>query len=387
VRGGWSLAVLAAVVLASGAVTTAGAAPGALDGSATAGAAAIRSRPPPRSFSVVATGDILTESSVLAAMAAHAGPGQRYDLGPLLAPVAPLIRSADLAICHIELPMGRPGDPPLNLGDSEFGGNRLVSPYEVAGGVAATGYDRCSTSSNHSNDIGAAGIVQTLDALDDAGLSHVGSARTPAEAVPQIVDVNGVRVAHLADTTYTNTSLDVPPWQLNYVTDPQRVIDDVRAVRAAGAEVVIVSLHLRVELQHGPTAEDRAFVTALTAAAPVDVVVMHGPHVVQPVERVNGALVFWSVGNLISGMGTPGRAGRYDDPRTLDGLIADVRFTETSPGLFTGESWPILVCVDPATRVVHAPVTELADPATPAARRPTLQACIDRTLAEVPDLH
>src|SRR5262249_51820734 len=153
------------------------------------------------------------------------------------------------------------------------------------------------------------------------GVSHVGSARSPTEAAPesQLLTVDGVRVAHLAYTTYTNTALHLAPWQLNYVTDPQRVIDDVRAGRAAGARVVIVSLHLRIELQRGPTPEDRAFVTALTAAAPVDLVVMHGPHVVQPVERVNGALVYWSVGNLISGMGSAGRTDRYADPRTLDG--------------------------------------------------------------------
>ena len=57
----------------------------------------------------------------------------------------------------------------MNLGPSAYGGNRLVSPYEVAAGVAATGFDRCTTASNHSNDIGAAGIDQTLAALDAGG--------------------------------------------------------------------------------------------------------------------------------------------------------------------------------------------------------------------------
>jgi Bacterial capsule synthesis protein PGA_cap len=354
------------------------------------GAPASRLDPPARAFTMVASGDILTENAVLAAMAARAAPGQRYDLGALLAPIEPIVSSADLAICHVELPMNAPGQPPLNLGKSAYGGNRLVSPYEVAAGIAATGFDRCSTASNHSNDIGAGGIDQTLAALDASGVSHVGTARSPAEADPaaQIVTVNAVRVAHLAFTRYTNTDLaGLAPWQLNdAVTDVQPVIEAARAARAAGADVVVVSLHLRVELQRGPTDDDRAFVTALTAAAPVDVVVLHGPHVVQPVERVNGSLVFWSVGNLISGMGTAA-SGRYNDPRTLDGLLAGVRVTQTAPGRFATEAWPVVMCVDPGTRTVHPGLVELADPATPAWIRPVLQSCVDRTRQLVPDVH
>ena len=58
--------------------------------------------------------------------------------------------------------------------------------------------------------------------------------------------VNGVRVAHLAYTRFSNTdSLALAPWQLNYVADAGRVIGDVLAARAAGADVVIVSVHLR----------------------------------------------------------------------------------------------------------------------------------------------
>jgi poly-gamma-glutamate capsule biosynthesis protein CapA/YwtB (metallophosphatase superfamily) len=37
----------------------------------------------------------------------------------------------------------------------------------------------------------------------------------------------------------------------------------------------------------------------------IDLLVEHGPHVIQPVEQVNGTWVYWSVGKLISGMGIP----------------------------------------------------------------------------------
>jgi poly-gamma-glutamate synthesis protein (capsule biosynthesis protein) len=87
--------------------------------------------------------------------------------------------------------------------------------------------------------------------------------------------------------------------------------------------------------------------------ADIDLIVHHGPHVVQPVEVVNGTPVYWSVGNFVSGMGRPG-TGRYADPRTSDGLLAVVRFTETSPGEFTAASRPVLLCNERSSRSADA---------------------------------
>ena len=53
-----------------------------------------------------------------------------------------------------------------------------------------------------------------------------------------------------------------------------------------------------------------------------------------------------SVGNLLSGMGVPG-TGKYEDLRTLDGLIATVRFTEVLPATGIG---PAFVAANPALK-------------------------------------
>ena len=139
--------------------------------------------------------------------------------------------------------------PPTSAGRA-YGGNRLLAPYELAVGVAAAGFDRCSTASNHSNDTGTAGIDSTLDGLDALGLGHAGTARTAEEASPTlgIVTVNGVRVAHLSYTRFSNDGPPSSAWQLNLVDSPVPVVDDVRAAREAGAEVVIVSIHTSKEM-------------------------------------------------------------------------------------------------------------------------------------------
>jgi hypothetical protein len=340
---------------------------------------------PPRTFSLVAVGDWLPEARVQAAAAAFAGPHARYDHTPLLAPVADLIASADLAICHVETPIGNPGAQVGFIARAPSGRSLLASPYELAGDLRRIGFDRCSTASNHSYDLGVTGIATTLEALDTVGISHTGTARDPGEAAVTTFDVNGVRVAHVSFALNSNTGFPAEPWRINHVTSPSDVIAAVTAARSAGAEVVIVSLHAFVEMNPFPDAADRALVDAVTSGSDVDLVIMHGPHVVQPLEQVNGTPVFWSLGNLVSGMGVPGR-GIYSDPRALDGLLAAVRFIEQPDGHFAADANPVLVCEMTDTRVVYPGITALDSPTTPTSSRSGIEACITRASSVVADL-
>jgi poly-gamma-glutamate capsule biosynthesis protein CapA/YwtB (metallophosphatase superfamily) len=354
-------------------------------GAATATAAAVRVQPPQRTFTVAATGDVLTESAVIVAAAGAATPGVRYDFTPVFSAVAPVLGAADLAICHMEIPITPPGGRIGVYGHSPFGGNLIAAPFEVAAGLRAAGYDRCSTASNHSNDLGPAGIDSTLDALDDAGLGHNGTARTPAETEPDVFVVDGVRVAHLSYSTFSNTVVPADPWRFHYATDPAAVVADVARARADGAQVVIVSVHISQEMLPAPIQSDRDFITAITRDAHIDLVIEHGPHVIQPVEQVNGTWVFWSVGNFVSGMGW-NVTGRYSDPRTLDGLLAWARFTETPSGGFSVEPTAILICDEHTSRTVYPVMRTLADPTISPALRSQLEQCIARSAAVVPDL-
>ena len=344
-----------------------------------------RLTPPLRSFSLIATGDILTESPVNFNAALAAGPGERFDYAPLFAPITAMIASADISICHMEMPIGGPGERPGVYGRSPFGGNLILAPHEIASGLQRAGFDRCSTASNHSYDLGGSGVASTLAALDSVGMTHVGTARSPSESDGAIVTVNGVRLAHLSYTRYSNTVLPSDPWRVNFAATPAQVASDVNAARAAGAEVVVVSLHLSKEMSPAPAPDDRQFVTDLTALSRIDLIVEHGPHVIQPVERVNGTWVYWSIGNFISGMGIPS-TGRYADLRTLDGLAATARFTETVPGTFTVEPWPVLLCLEPFTRRVYAPIVALGGQLSPLIRS-ELEACLRRSTPVVPDVH
>jgi poly-gamma-glutamate synthesis protein (capsule biosynthesis protein) len=326
----------------------------AIDRSAFADRAADRTDPPLRSLTVVATGDILTEASVRASAARAAPVGGRFDFVPMLQPIAPLISSADLAICHMELPIGWSGAPAGVVGTSTNGAKLSMAPFEITPALASTGFDRCSTASNHSYDRGPDGIASTIGALHRLGLSHVGTARSPSESVDRVFDVDGVRFGHLAVTRYVNTGLPRDAWRMNFVGDSTSVAADVADLRRRGAEIVLVSIHVGFELTNAPWPGDRTFVDRLTRSSDIDAIVMHGPHVVHPVEVVNATPVFWSVGNLVSGMGVPGN-GRHSDPRALDGLIAVMQFDETATGDFASRHSAIGICNETWTRTVYAP--------------------------------
>ncbi|HEV2753170.1 MAG TPA: CapA family protein, partial [Solirubrobacteraceae bacterium] len=236
------------------------------------------------------------------------GAGERYDFRPMFAEIRPVVERADLAVCHAETPMAE--GPPS-------GYPRFNTPRALAGAIERTGWDACTTASNHALDQGEAGIAQTHRALERAGLRHTGTATSRADGdKPLIIDVQGVKVALLAYTESTN-GLRVPdPWAVNLM-DADAILEDARAARRAGAQAVLVNLHAGTEYAHEPSQAQRRVVRRLTRSRAVTAVIGQHVHVVQPIERVNGKVVVYGEGNLISNQ-TPACCA----PGAQDGLIA-----------------------------------------------------------------
>ncbi|NKY15742.1 CapA family protein [Streptomyces somaliensis] len=279
-----------------------------------------------RPFTLVATGDVLPHASVIRAARADAN-GAGYDFRPMFAGVAPVISAADLAICHMETVYGADGGP-------FTGYPSFQSPPQVADALRATGYDSCSTASNHTLDAGPEGIRRTLDHLDRVGVEHAGSARTAEEATtPTVLEAGGARVVHLAYTYGTN-GVPVPadrPWSVNLI-DESRVLSDARAAREAGADVVVVSLHWGTEWQTEPDRQQTELGRSLTASTTggrpdVDLILGTHAHVPQAYEKVNGTWIVYGMGDQVAGPMVD-HSGAHD-PRGNEGTIG--RFTFAPP--------------------------------------------------------
>jgi poly-gamma-glutamate synthesis protein (capsule biosynthesis protein) len=276
--------------------------------------------PSTRHITLAFTGDTLLHQPVVRAATTAAG---GYDFSPMFADVAPVLSAADLAVCHLETPIAPPSEP---LSTYPLYG----VPAEIAGGLAAAGYDRCSTASNHTMDRGVAGIDATVTALAAAGLGQSGMARTPEEAIPAIFEVNGVRVAHLSYTFGFN-GLRLPPdepWRSNTI-DPATIIAAAHDARLRGAEVVIASLHWGTEGSSNVTRFQRSVAEAITASGEVDLIVGHHAHVVQQIEQINGRWVVFGLGNILSNLPTSPQwpASTQDGVIVTFGLTVDARGT------------------------------------------------------------
>jgi poly-gamma-glutamate synthesis protein (capsule biosynthesis protein) len=311
---------------------------GAEPAAAPAGSSA--SVPPavPESFTLVATGDVLIHQDRALTAGALQDDGS-YDFSAVLAPVAPLIGDADLAVCHLETPVAPQGGP--YRGYPSF----AVQP-EIVHALAGAGYDLCSTASNHSLDDGTDGLVRTLDALDAAGIAHTGTYRTEAESRrPTIVDAGGVRVGHVAATYGLNGA--PPPadrgWSVDVtdVPDVAGLLAAAARAKAAGAEVVVASLHCCLEYDNDPTDAQVAAVRALLASPDIDLVLGHHAHVVQAFELIAGEWAAYGLGNSIAEHATPGYP-------TEDSVMARFTFTRGVDGRFTvtaAEAVPLQIVV------------------------------------------
>ncbi|NIR37462.1 MAG: CapA family protein, partial [Actinobacteria bacterium] len=223
-----------------------------------------------------------------------------------------------LAICHLEGTLS-----PTNTGLAGF--PRFTAPREVGDALARAGYDVCSTAGNHAADRGWQGIVDTLDVLDAAGVGHDGTARTEAERLPSLRDVNGVRVAHLSYTYGLNGLGRPEPWAVN-VTDETSIRADAAWAKENGAEFVILSLHWGVERHVPPTAGQEALARSLLEDSDVDLILGTHAHVIQPIDRIGDKVVVYGMGNSLSNQFT--RWGLPYYYATEDGVVVHLTVTE-----------------------------------------------------------
>ena len=322
---------------------------------------------PGRTITVLGAGDILVHPE-LWDQARRDGDGKR-NFAAMFAQAKPTISAADLALCHLETVVAPPNGP--------FSGfPRFSVPQEIVSAIKSVGYDGCSTSSNHSLDQGYGGIKRTLDAMDRVKLGHAGTYRSAAEAErAKIYTVKGVKIAHLSYSKDFN-GLKFPvgqEWMANQIA-PEKIAADAAAARAAGAEIVIASLHWGTEYENEPDVDQQTWARAVAQIPDVDMVFGHHAHVVQPVEKINGKWIVYGMGNQIARHAEPINSNR-------DGTMMRVTFTTTDvPGRWKVgaiEAIPTFVDLNPDIRLIDLE-RALASPSLAPSRRRIYEESVTR---------
>jgi len=158
------------------------------------------------------------------------------------------------------------------------------------------------------------------------------------------------------------------------VIDVDRIFADATQARSAGAAVVIVSLHWDNEFDTAGSAEQRSLADRLLASPDIDLIVGHGPHVLQPIEVFDGKYALLSVGNLVANQGR-------EHPSTYDGVITLITFSPQSDGGFLATA-PVVqpTWYDRDAGRVRLVNLALADPGL-GSLQPDLSASLTRTKA------
>lgn len=282
---------------------------------------------PPRRATLVMAGDLLWHNTVWRSAAAdHAVTGNGrdgFDFDPMFSAVRPLLRLADVALCHEEVPFALPGEPLQSY-------PVFAAPPAVAPWIASMGFDGCTTASNHSVDQGWEGLKHTADLLSDNGVAPIGTFTSKRDRRrPVILTTDGgVRIGVVAGT-YGLNGFPLPqgrPWSVS-LWDAENLLHQARRAREAGADIVVVHLHGGNEYDHLPSADQVALVDALTRSDDVDLVLGEHAHVVQPITKVNGTWVVYGMGNLVAQQET-------SRPDTYAGIAVRFAFRERTDGTF-----------------------------------------------------
>lgn len=247
-----------------------------------------------RRVSVTATGDILLEEPLLNTFGNGGWQDYLKDLDPLL-------KSDDLTIANMEVPIG--GEE-LGITGIDFSFN---SPAQTAQNLKDHSIEFVSLANNHAADRQMQGIINTHRNLDEAGVGHTGTFGSQEERnQTNVVTVNGMDIAIVSWTYDTNQPYD-QEWQVNSFYSPdsaqsQVLLEDVRRARQQ-ADAVIVCMHWGTEFTYGLNDAQRILGPQI-AQAGADVIIGNHPHTIQPAEWIETdgrkTLCLWSLGNFMA---------------------------------------------------------------------------------------
>lgn len=223
--------------------------------------------------------------------------GREYNFKPFYVNIAKMVEEADVSFINQETVMAGEGYsisfyPCFN------------SPQDLGYDLEELGYDVVNIANNHMLDKGTQGLADTIAFWKSRNVLMTGGYESPEDFDDiRVFSSGGVKIAFLSYTYGTNGLVKAKdsPIVVPYLDE-----DDARrqvALAKEKADVVIVSAHWGYEGNFTPNDEQKHY-AKLFADLGVDVVIGHHPHVIQPVEWIEGKngnrmLCVYSLGNFI----------------------------------------------------------------------------------------
>ena len=221
------------------------------------------------------------------------GPGKFIAAGgDPLAPFAAELADSDYAIGNLECPVATTGKPMANKIYTFRADPRVLK-------VLQGRFQAVALANNHSGDYGREAFLETLSWLDKGGIAHFGGGRNLTEAhAPLWIEKNNLRIAVLSYDEFLPRAFEAgPDWPGIAWSEDSQVLADIRAAKAAGADLVIPFMHWGWE--HEPSSLRQQQLARLMIDAGAAAVVGGHPHVTQGAEIYKGRPIVYSLGNFV----------------------------------------------------------------------------------------
>lgn len=206
--------------------------------------------------------------------------------------VADTLRKADIVFVNLESQLsdqkGITEHPQYNM--------IFTGPPDGALSLKQANVTVVSTANNHAFDYGNRALRETIENLRNAGIGFVGtSVDSVGEMTPAVTERGGTRIGFLAYTQFVNPKGN---WRGKIALfEREQVRRDIESLKAA-VDLVVVSYHAGAEYVDAPSSKLRQEFRHFVECG-ADIVIGHHPHYVQGIERYNGKLVFYSLGNFV----------------------------------------------------------------------------------------
>ncbi len=252
-----------------------------------------------------------------------------YDFSYVFEDINRSLKSSDLTIGSLE----------TNFAGKERGFSNYPtfnSPDELAYNLKDLGVDILSTAGNHCLDMGFDGLSRTIDVLNNADISHLGTYQTQKDRDTILFKyVKGIKVAFV-NYTYGTNGIPVPldkSFCVNLI-DKDLIKKDIENAKEQDADLIVACMHWGTEYRTTADSSQEELANFLFQNG-VDIILGNHPHVLEPMEKRTVILedgtkkdgfVIYALGNFICDQNAE---------NTRNSIILNLKITKHVEGTIT----------------------------------------------------
>lgn len=258
----------------------------------------IKKDEPSYTASLVCVGDNLIHDNIYNE-ALKLGGGTEYDFTHAYEYVTKYIDGTDIAIINQETLVTDDYEPQSYP--------YFASPTAVGDKVVDMGFNVVSMCNNHVLDMGADGLISSLDYWDSKDVIHYGAYRSEEDAEDiRTMEINGITFAFLGYMEHTNyITLDDDVGKVIYLSEEDKIKEQIQRADEL-ADVVVVSCHYGTEIMNELNQQQIELTPKLVEWG-ADLIIGTQAHTISTCEYLDKpdgskAFVYYGLGNFISTM-------------------------------------------------------------------------------------